>query len=242
MTYCLAIKTAEGLIALADCRITAGTYITQARKVILLGEGDRQFFVMTSGLRSIRDKTLAYMQRDLGNSSEGYHTMLDAISAYTKCLRQVEEEDRKYIEQSNLTFNSHSIVGGKMPGDKEPMVYLVYPEGNWVEVDKATPFVAIGSIGYGKPILDRALHYDIDMKTALKIAYLSFDSTRFSSSDVGFPIDIVTYHKTTGVWRETHLQEDDMREMRLWWNENIRELVSKSPDGEWLKNIAPQND
>ena len=239
MTYCLAITLKDGLIALADRRITAGTYITQARKISMMHAGNRQFFVMTSGLRSIRDKTLAYMQRDLDQSPHGYESMLDIISVYTRCLRQVEEEDRKYIEQGELSFNSHSIVGGQMEKDSSPKVYLVYPEGNWVEVEKSTPFVAIGAVGYGKPILDRTLTYDTDMKTALKVAYLSFDSTRFSSSDVGFPIDMVTYSNKNNQWQESHLVEDDLRELRLWWNENISGLVTRSPDGVWLNKLLP---
>ena len=42
-------------------------------------------------------------------------------------------------------------------------------------------------MAYGKPILDRALRFDTPLRTALKLAYLSFNSTRLSSSDVGFP-------------------------------------------------------
>ncbi|MFD1378662.1 Ntn hydrolase family protein [Fodinicurvata halophila] len=65
--------------------------------------------------------------------------MLDAVIAYGKCLREVEAEDRSFLERSDLNFNLHSIVGGCLPGDRIPTLYLVYPEGNWIEVDNRTP-------------------------------------------------------------------------------------------------------
>ena len=60
LTYCLGIKVREGLIGLADGRITSGTQLTSARKMTLHGPNGSQFFMMTSGLRSLRDKAVAY--------------------------------------------------------------------------------------------------------------------------------------------------------------------------------------
>ncbi|MGZ2993934.1 peptidase, partial [Pseudomonas aeruginosa] len=90
---------------------------------------------------------------------------------------------------------------GKLPEDPEPDLFLVYPEGNWIRVDQRTPYLSIGATAYGKPILDRALTTQTSLRAALKIAYLSFDSTRFSSADVGFPIDLATYSRHDETWR-----------------------------------------
>jgi putative proteasome-type protease len=116
---------------------------------------------------------------------------------------------------------------------------MVYPEANWIEVDSRTPFMAIGSTGYGKPILDRAIKHTTDMETALKIAYLSFDSTRLSSSDVGFPLDMVTFSMQDKQWREAHLEYEDVAELRDWWSKHIVELVRTSPTSGWLRKIMP---
>lgn len=239
MTYCLAIKTQSGLIALADCRITAGTEVTQARKLAFVDtKNGCKFFIMTSGLRSVRDKVMAYVSREIEQGTR-VNTMLDAINTYTRCLRQVEREDRHRIEQSMMIFNHHAIVGGMMPQDVEPTLYLVYPEANWIEVDHRTPFMAIGSTGYGKPILDRAIKYTTDMDTAIKLAYLSFDSTRLSSSDVGFPLDMVTLSAQDRTWRETHLEYEDVHELRDWWSTHIVDLVRTCPTSEWQRRIMP---
>ena len=240
MTYCLGVKVSEGLVCLADGRITSGNQVTNAQKLSLHGPEGAQFAIMTSGLRSLRDKTLAYLERDMRkNHATGFACLLDAVTAYCACLRQVAEEDREQIEGSDLTFNLHSLIAGAQPEDKEPSIFLVYPEGNWIEVDRRTPYLSIGATAYGKPILDRALNYDTAMTTALKLGYLSFDSSRFSSADVGFPIDLATYSPGERRWRTAHYDYDDLREQRIWWNEHITQLAVRMPDGPWVKELRP---
>lgn len=242
MTYCLGIKTRYGLIGLSDGRITSGSQLSSARKVTMMGAGDNRFFILNSGLRSVRDKTLAYLRRDMERRASGYSNMLDAVAGFTKCLRQVAEEDREALAASKLSFNLHAIIGGQLADDREPYMFLIYPEGNWVEVDERTPYLSIGATAYGKPILDRALSYETDMQTALKIAYLSFDSTRVSSNDVGFPIDMMTYRNEGRVWRQSTFEYDDLSEERLWWNRNLTDLARRMPDGPWVENLVDQAD
>lgn len=257
MTYCLAIKVDEGLLLLADGRITSGNQVTNASKVSLHGpthqEGPgsgaanqppaRSFGIMTSGLRSLRDKTLAYLDRNLrAPDGPNVRCMLDAVDLYSKCLRQVAEEDRTAIAESELRFNLHAIVSGQLANDPEPTAYLVYPEGNWIEIGKRTPYLSIGSTAYGKPILDRALTHETSLLTALKLAYLSFDSTRLSAADVGFPLDILTLVKGEGDWRQAHYDYDDLRDQRVWWNEHLKQLADEMPDGPWGERLVPKED
>src|SRR3546814_6824713 len=83
MTYGLGIRVADGLVCLADVRTTSGNQVTSAQNLSLHGSGAAQFAIMTSGLRALRDKTLAYFERDLRrNHPAGFATMLDAVSAY----------------------------------------------------------------------------------------------------------------------------------------------------------------
>ena len=57
MTFCLGITVEEGLVGIADTRITSGNELTSAHKVTTYQNGQGAFFLMTSGLRSVRDKT-----------------------------------------------------------------------------------------------------------------------------------------------------------------------------------------
>ncbi len=257
MTYCLAIKVEEGLLLLADGRITSGNQVTNASKVSLHGPtqntaatapgaalpGKQAFSVMTSGLRSLRDKTLSYLDRDLKSpDAPKLRSMLDAVAIYSRSLRQVAEEDRSAISESELSFNLHAIVAGQLSDDATPTAYLVYPEGNWIEIGQRTPYLSIGSTAYGKPILDRGLTYETSMLTALKLAYLSFDSTRLSAADVGFPIDVLTLSSKDSGWRQAHYDYDDLRDQRVWWNEHLKQLANEMPDGPWAERLVPEHD
>ena len=243
MTFCVGIKIAEGLIALADGRVTAGTQMAAARKVSFHGPAPHRFLVMTSGLRSIRDKTVAYLDRAIRaqerDGGPGFPALLDAVGAFASCLRRVAAEDKAALKDGGLEFDLHAILGGQLADDPEPTLYLVYPEGNWIEVDERTPYLSIGQTAYGKPILDRALRPETPMTMALKLAYLSFDSSRFSSPNVGFPIDFMTYLAADRQWRQAQFDDDDLRDQRQWWNTHISGLVREMPDGPWSRQLLP---
>lgn len=241
MTYCLGIKVREGLVCLSDGRITSGNQVTNAYKSSLHGPAGAEFCIMTSGLRSLRDKTIAYLERDMRRSRpNGYASVLAAVDGYCACLRRVAEEDRGALAESKLTFNLNAIIAGQLGDDPEPAVFLVYPEGNWIELNERTPYLSIGATTYGKPILDRALTYDTPLRIVLKLAYLSFDSTRTSSADVGFPLDMLTYATADRRWRQVQYEQDELRQQRLWWNEHITKLAHDMPDGPWIEALLPE--
>ena len=62
MTYCLAIKVKDGLVAISDTCITAGSNISTKKKVHIEQYENHSMFIMTSGLRSVRDKAINYFQ------------------------------------------------------------------------------------------------------------------------------------------------------------------------------------
>ena len=54
MTFCLAAKVHDGLVGIADTRVTSGAECITARKVTVHTQGQHSLFLMTSGLRSVR--------------------------------------------------------------------------------------------------------------------------------------------------------------------------------------------
>jgi putative proteasome-type protease len=78
------------------------------------------------------------------------------------------------------------------------------------------------------------------MALALKAAYLSFDSTRVSSADVGFPMDMMTLASGAADWRAVHFQHDELGEQREWWNRNLTELTAKLPDYPWRDALVQE--
>src|SRR3546814_16901868 len=106
MTYCLGIRVADGLVCLADGRTTSGNHVTSAHNLSLHGSGAAQFAIMTSGLRALRDKTLAYFERDLRrNHPAGFATILDAVCAYLHCPLSLATAAREHLDRSNLSFD-----------------------------------------------------------------------------------------------------------------------------------------
>src|SRR5258708_2645398 len=68
---------------------------------------------------------------------------------------------------------------------------MVSPDGNFIECTADTPYLQIGEHKYGKPVLDRAMHYDVELYEALKTSLISMDSTMRSNLGVGLPIDVL---------------------------------------------------
>ncbi|GAA5220324.1 peptidase [Membranihabitans marinus] len=236
MTYCLGIKVKEGLLAIADTRITSGTETTNAKKISVLQSGNNKLFLMTSGLRSIRDKAVTYFEEILDGPTLPFTKMYQAVNAFGEQLRRVKHEDQEALMTSGLVFNLFSIVGGQLEDDKEHKLFLLYPEGNWIEIGQATPFTIIGNSGYGKPILNRVINFESPLNVALKTGLLSFDSTRVSANDVGFPIDIVIFQQHNGELIEKRLYEQDISNITSRWAAELKKVIDKIPQ-DWISNL-----
>ncbi len=237
MTFCLGITVEEGLVGIADTRITSGNELTSAQKVTTYQNGNGAFFLMTSGLRSVRDKTLTYFDEVLEDCPTPFDKLYKVVNAFSTELRRVATEDKAFLAESGLHFNLHVLIGGQLVADSVHKLFLVYPEGNWVEISHGTPYHIIGEGGYGKPVLDRTLKYSDSLRMALKVGCLAFDSTRISASDVDFPIDVVLYHKDGLQLAQHRYEKEDLADISSWWQEHLRGLVHKLPS-EWIDNVA----
>jgi putative proteasome-type protease len=234
MTFCIAMKVKEGLVALADTRITSGTEQITGKKVSIHQNGKHSLFLMTSGLRSARDKALTYFDEKLEGSWDNYDKLYKAVNVFAQQVRRVIQEDKEALDAAGYHFNLFSIIGGQLANDPEHKLYLIYPQGNWVEVTESTPYYAIGESSYGKPLLDRALNFETTMEIAVKLGYLAFEATRTSATDVDFPIDMVLYRKGTYKMLETRYEREDLASVTEWWKKRVRETVELCPD-EWAQ-------
>jgi putative proteasome-type protease len=231
MTFCLGMRVEGGLVALADTRVTSGNEVITANKISVFQNGGYAMFIMTSGLRSVRDKTVTYFEDYLHRQPEPFDRLFKAVNGFTEQVRRVASEDKEALSSAGLYFDMYSLIGGQMANDKEHLLYLVYPQGNWVEIGKGTPYQIIGSPAYGKPVLDRTLKYSDSLKFALKVGILSFDSTRISAADVDFPLDVAVYVGNEFRILEHRYDQEDLRELSSWWGNRLRESVNAVPVG-----------
>lgn len=239
MTFCLAAKVHDGLVGIADTRVTSGSECITARKVSVHTHGQHSLFLMTSGLRSVRDKVVTYFEDVLDSEDTDFDRLYKAVNSLAQQVRRVAAEDKEAIESAKLHFNLFALIGGQMECDREHKLYLLYPEGNWVEIGPGTPYSIIGETGYGKPILDRTLKYSDPMHFALKVGCLAFDSTRISAANVDFPIDIVVYKRDSFEIIEHRYEKKDLIDISNWWQERLRESVRLLPS-QWISAVFPE--
>jgi putative proteasome-type protease len=236
MTYCLGIKVKSGIIGISDTRITSGHETTQAKKVFTVNKDKHSFFIMTSGLRSVRDKALTYFKEIIDENDENYNKLYKAVNAFSDQVKRAANEDKDSLKEAGLSFNLNAIVGGQLQDDDEHKIYLLYPEGNWVEILEGARFVIIGNNGYGKPILDRAIKYDSSLKFALKAGFLSFDATRISANDVEYPIDVIYYVKDSFKIVEKRYKKDELQKISRYWSGKLSESINNLPE-EWMDKL-----
>ena len=225
MTFCLGINCEEGLVAIADTMITSGSEVSMGKKIAVHQGDGHSMFVLTSGLRSVRDKAITYFDErvslDNGDMTKSYQ----AVNALAAEIRRVYEEDNDWLNRAGLHFDLHCIVGTQLSEDLAPHLYLVYPQGNWVEVTPGTPYAMIGDTRYGKPVLDRTLQYDATLERSLRVGLLAFNATQFSSTDVGPPVDALVYSRNSFQMRERRFSEEELAPISDFWQESIRRVV-----------------
>jgi len=236
MTFCLGIKVDEGLVGIADTRVTSGTARITARKVTIHQHGKHSIFLMTSGLRSVRDMALTYFEKVLEDEAESFDHVYELVNAVARQIRRVADEHQAVLERSGLCFNLHALVGGQLSGDAEHKLYMVYPQGNWVEVGKGTPYYIIGESGYGRPILERSLMHDSSLETSLKVGFLAFDATITCAVDVDYPLDVVLYRKDTFEIVEARFERSTFAGVAEDWQRRIRQAV-KEMDAGWATDL-----
>ncbi len=232
MTYCLGIKVKGGLVAIADTLITSGTETVTKKKVFTEQKDHFSLFIMTSGLRSVRDKAVVYFREQLDNQE--FNKLYKAVNAFGQQVKRVADEDKESLEKAGFKFDLNTIIGGQLRDDKEHKLFLLYPEGNWVELDQGAPYVIIGNSGHGKAILNRTLSENSSMEVALKAGFLSFDSTRVSSNNVDFPIDVVLYKKDSYELGEQRYEQQDLQAISNQWAEELKKALEDIPN-DWME-------
>ena len=228
MTFCLGIKVEDGIVAIADTRITSGSEVSTAKKIAVHQGDGHAMFVLTSGLRSVRDKAITYFEERLRQSESQLTRSYQAVNALAEEMRRVYNEDNDWLIKAGLHFDLHCIVGSQLTEDDVPHLYLLYPQGNWVEVSRGTPYLIIGETRFGKPILDRALRYEASLEQALRLGLLSFNSTEASSADVGPPVDVVVYPADSFAVRERRFNTEDLKPLAQFWQQAIENAVEQA--------------
>jgi putative proteasome-type protease len=199
MTYCCGILVRDGLVIFADTRTNAGVdNISTFRKLhVFTQPGKRIMAVASAGNLSISQTVLSMLREGWENPDTGETetlvnapTMFQAAQRVGRAIRQINQVESVALEASDVKFDVSFLLGGQIKGEW-PRLFMLYSAGNFIECTQDTPYLQIGEHKYGKPVLDRAITYDIDLYDALKVGLVSVDSTMRSNLSVGLPLDVL---------------------------------------------------
>ena len=236
MTYCCALRLKEGMIFISDTRTNAGVdHISVFRKLHTFGQdGERFIVIQTSGNLATTQSVIGHLQNDLEQALEpnlySVNSMFEVAELVGLTLKKViAEVAADTLEQSN--YYCSLLVGGQIQ-DQDIQLYNIYPQGNFICATGDTPYFQIGESKYGKPILDRALSYDMPLEEALRCSLISFASTLRSNVSVGMPLDALVYRKDSlKVSAGKRITEDDPYFVGIsrQWSETLKKGLQELP-------------
>ncbi|MBP8931174.1 MAG: peptidase [Paracoccus sp.] len=234
MTYCVGLKLNAGLVLLSDTRTNAGLdNISTYRKMFHFeNPGERVIVIMTAGSLSVTQTTLARLQEaieapdaDETSSIMRAQTMLQVATIIGNTLNRTRRDITEQCRDLSQQASASMIVAGQRAGGTMRL-FLIYPEGNFIEATDDTPYLQIGEHKYGKPILDRVVTPETSLSDAKKAVLLSMDSTLRSNLSVGMPLDLAVIERDDcRVSQRRRIEEGDQAFMAMSaaWSAALRD-------------------
>ncbi|NAZ36142.1 proteasome-type protease [Rubellimicrobium sp. CFH 75288] len=240
MTYCVGLKMARGLVFMADTRTNAGMdNISTFRKLFTWeNPGETVITLMTAGNLATTQAVVSLIDERNKAPSERHPAILELPSMFQvarhvgQTLREVIAQAGDEGERAETYFNATLIVGGQVKGS-EPRLFLIYPEGNFIEAGEDTPFLQIGEFKYGRPIIVRAFDANMSFEAAVKLLLVSFDSTVKANLSVGLPLDLHIYERDAlrrGLQRRFRADDPYFQTISHGWGDALKSAFDSLPD------------
>ncbi len=235
MTYCVGLKLDRGLVFMSDTRTNAGVDNISVFKKMFSWEipGERAITIMTAGNLATTQAVVSMLEERMKVADERRPSILEADTMFqvAKIVGQTMREVISMTTEGQMSadnFSSTIILGGQIKGGNQ-CLFLVYPEGNFIEASNDTPFLQIGETKYGKPILLRAYDKSMSYEEAIKLLIVSFDSTVKANLSVGLPLDL-TIHDTDAlkISAQKRIGQDDAQyiEISNGWGDAIKDAFN----------------
>lgn len=247
MTYCLAINVNEGLVLCSDSRTNAGTdnVSVYSKMHSFVWPGQRFFTLLSAGNLATTQAVVKKINSDIAATlSPNLLTVCNMQEAadYLGMISTQVQKLHSTRDTGSTNFEATFILAGQLAG-QIPEMFMVYPQGNYIHESREHPFLQIGEIKYGKPILDRVIKRDVALAPAARCALVSMNSTIRSNLTVGPPVEMLIYERdslTAG--RRLYFSEDDpfARQLSERWNEGLMAALQNLPRFDW--EDARQND
>ena len=228
MTYCVAMCLQDGMVFASDSRTNAGVdHIATFRKLHLFTREDRVIVLQSAGNLATTQSVISLLTE--GQELLALPSLYEAAALIGQTIRTLpcRSSNSRWLRKAG---QSHILLG-QIRGDRHRLFHI-YPEGNFIEASADTPYFQIGESKYGKPIIDRIIHHETPLQTALQCALISIDSTLRSNLSVGLPLDALVYHEgsfsATNQHRITE-QNPHFMALRKAWGEGLQQLFQGLP-------------
>ncbi len=240
MTYCVGLMLKQGLVFMSDTRTNSGVdNISTFRKMFTWEvPGERAITLMTAGNLATTQAVVSLLE-ERGKEPEarnpgilGAQSMFQVASMVGDMLKEVISTHAEAGQTADAAFNATMIVGGQVRGG-DPRLFLIYPEGNFIEASFDTPFLQIGETKYGRPILVRAYDPEMSFEDAVKLLLVSFDSTIKANLSVSLPLDVHVYRKDemcNGAMFRVSEDNAYFQEISSGWGVALRDAFGMLPD------------
>jgi len=239
MTYCVGLRLNKGLVFMSDTRTNAGVDNFSVTKKMFTWEvpGERVITLMTAGNLATTQALVSLLEERSKASSDRNPTILELPTMFQVArlvgatLKEVIDESNSGGPESSGKFRASVIVGGQIKGGT-PTLFLVYPEGNFIEVTDDSPFFQIGETKYGKPIIVRAYEPEMSFEDTIKLLMVSFDSTIKANLSVGMPLDMQVYARDSfEIGASARIEGDDAyyQSVSEGWGDALRTALTHLP-------------
>lgn len=255
MTYCVGMMLDRGLVLMSDTRTNSGVdNISVFRKMFHWSiPGERMVAVMTAGNLATTQAVISQLEERNKAPSERQNSLLEAPTMFQVAtmvgdlLRETiasRAQAQGHGQKAASTFGASMIVAGQIKG-MEPRLFLIYPEGNFIEASYDTPFFQIGETKYGRPILIRGYERDMSFERAVKLLMVSFDSTLKANLSVGLPLDLLVLERDR--FEPLHERRIDGNDrffdaISRRWGEALKKAFLSLPDYEIRDRLRPGAD
>jgi putative proteasome-type protease len=245
MTYCVGMMLDAGLVLMSDTRTNSGVdNISTFRKMFSWNvPGERIVTLMTAGNLATTQAVVSQLEErnkvpgDRHPSILAAPTMFQIACEVGHLLRSVIEgpgelpDPEAGPQAEGAKFTASIILAGQIRG-MEPRLFLIYPEGNFIEASFDTPFFQIGETKYGRPILVRGYERTMRFEDAVKLLMVSFDSTLAANLSVGLPFDLMVIARDVfAPLHQRRIAADDayFRSISLGWGDALRQAFHSLP-------------
>ncbi|MCG6902407.1 MAG: proteasome-type protease [Rhodobacter sp.] len=240
MTYCVGMRLDRGLVFMSDTRTNAGVdNISTFRKMHSWEHpGERTIMLMTAGNLATTQSVVSHLEERMKAPDDRAPSIFEAPSMFqvaqlvAATLKEVIANHGGAGQTADSTFHATIILGGQIAGSPSRL-FLIYPEGNFIEAGSDTPFFQIGETKYGRPILVRAHDPAMGFAEAVKLLLVSFDSTIKANLSVGLPLDVQIYEENALKLGQTlRIGADNayFTEISSLWGDALKHALDQLPD------------